>query len=101
MDGIGICLGAIAPYYNLVLVIIVALLFFKLFKTPTKKIFIKPWKFLCLAIFIYIMEEFFTVMEGLNRILLPLWLFPLFEMVMIILFIYMLLIQKEHISKTK
>lgn len=101
MNGLGICLGAIAPYYNLVLVMIVALLFYKLFNTPTKKVFVKPWKFLFVAIFIYVIEEFLTVAEGINLILFPTWLFPFFEMIMIILFIYMLLIQREYIKGTK
>jgi len=101
MNELGICIGAIAPYYNIILVIIVTILFLKLFRTPTKKIFVMPWKFLFAAIIIYIMEEIFTIAEGRNAIMLPGWLFPFFEMIMIILFIYMFLLQKEYISKTK
>ena len=71
------------------------------YNTPTKTIFVRPWKFLFFAILIYVIEEFFTVAEGLNLILLPVWLFPLFEMIIVILFIYMLLIQREHIKNTE
>ena len=98
MNGFGICLGAVAPYYNLVLVVIVVLLFIKLLRTPAKKIFVKPWKFLFAALLIYILEEILTVAEGLSSISFPGWIFPMLEMAMIILFTYMLLIQKEHVK---
>lgn len=96
-----ICLGLVAPYYNLVLVIIVVLLFIKLFKTPNKNIFILPWKFLFAAIFVYIIEETITIVEGHAIISPPAYLFPLLETVIVTLFVYMCLIQKEHIKKTE
>ena len=93
------CLGRIAPYYNLVLVVIVIFLFLKLFKTPNKKIYIKPWKFLFVVILVYVAEEIITVLSMANLISVPKITFPLLEMLIITLFIYVLLLQREHIKK--
>ena len=59
------CLGMVAPYYNLALVVIVIILFLRLFKTPNKKTYLKPWKFLFAAVLVYVGEEIITVMEKL------------------------------------
>lgn len=93
------CLGLVAPYYNLALVIIVVILFIKLFSLKNKNIYLKPWKLLFFAIIVYIIEEFVTVLESLNVITVSELLFPLFEMVMIVSFIYMILLQKEYMNK--
>jgi hypothetical protein len=94
------CIGLVTPYYNMVLVIIVILLFIKLFRTPNKKIFLLPWKFLFIAILIYVIEQILTIIEITKGIIFPPIIFPIFETIIITLFIYMLLIQKEHISKS-
>lgn len=93
------CLGKVAPYYNLVLVVIVVLLFLKLFKTSNKKTYLKPWKFLFAAVLVYVVEEIITVFEIAGLISVPVIIFPLLEMVIITLFIYVLLLQKENIKK--
>ncbi len=93
------CLGRAAPYYNLVLVVIVILLFLKLFKTPNKKTYIRPWKFLFAAVLVYIGEEVITVFEMAGMIMAPKILFPLLETIIITLFIYVLLLQKENTKK--
>lgn len=93
------CLGRVAPYYNLVLVVIVILLFLKLFKTPNKKTYIKPWKFLFAAVLVYVGEEVITVFDMAGLISAPKILFPLLEMIIITLFIYVLLLQRENIKK--
>jgi len=93
------CLGRVAPYYNLALVIIVVVLFLKLFKMPNKKTYIKPWKFLFAAVLVYVLEEVITVLSMADLIVVPKVVFPLFEMVIITLFIYVLLSQKESIKK--
>lgn len=90
------CLGLVAPYYNLVLVVIVVILFIKLFKTPNKKAYILPWKFLFFSIFVYILEEVITILELTNVITVSKLLYPLFEMIIITLFIYMVLLQKKY-----
>jgi len=100
---LAICLGRVAPFYNLVLVFIVLILFIKLFSIKNKKVFLKPWKFIFLAVIIYVVEEGLTVLidVGLVDTKLSVLLFPLMEMVMLVLFIYMLLLQKEHIKQNE
>lgn len=93
------CLGNIAPYYNIVLVIILMLFFFKLFKTRNKKTYLRPWKFLLAAVVVYLGEEIITVFNMANLINVNKIVFPLLEMVIITLFIYMLLLQREHTKK--
>ena len=93
------CLGRVAPYYNLVLVVVVILLFFKLFKTPNKKTYIRPWKFLFAALLVFVVEEIITVFDMANMIMVPKIVFPLLETVIITLFIYMLLLQKDNLKK--
>jgi len=97
--GLGYCFGMVAPYYNLVLVTIVILLFLKLFKTPNKKTYIKPWKFLFAALLVYVGEEIITVLNMANLINVPKVIFPMLETLIITLFIYVLLLQKENVKK--
>lgn len=93
------CLGSVAPYYNLALVVLVILLFLKLFKTPNKKTYLRPWRFLFAAVLVYVVEEVVTVLEMAGIVVVPGIIYPLFETAIITLFIYMLLLQKENIKK--
>jgi hypothetical protein len=93
--------GLIAPYYNLAFVIIVVILFIKLFQIKTKKVYNKPWMLLFAAICIFIVEEIMTVLSALNLISFPQYVFGLFEMAMVTLFIYMLLLQKQFVKTGK
>ncbi len=95
------CLGLVAPYYNLVLVAIVIALFIKLFTKQEKGIYKIPWYFLFIAIIIYIIEESMTVMASAGFIEIPPLLFPIFEMLIISLFIYMLLLQRDYVKTLK
>lgn len=95
------CLGLVAPFYNLTLVVIVIILFIKLFRTPNKRIYIKPWKMLFYAVLVYVVEEVLTALSHLNIIIFPRIFNAIFEMVIVTLFIYMLLLQKESIRKLK
>ncbi|MDP7179980.1 MAG: hypothetical protein QF824_01810 [Candidatus Woesearchaeota archaeon] len=98
---LGACVGAVAPYYNLVLVLIVVILFIKLFKTPNKKAYILPWKFLFFSILVFIVEEIFTVLDMAGVMSVSKIVFPLLEMVIITSFIYMVLIQKDYVKNKK
>tara|TARA_Y100000310_G_C20094073_1_gene539627 strand:- start:3 stop:305 length:303 start_codon:yes stop_codon:yes gene_type:complete len=93
------CFGRVAPYYNLVLAIVVIFLFIKLFKIGGKKTDLKPWKFLFMAVLVYLGEEIITVLSMANLIVVPKIIFPLFEMIIITLFIYVLLSHKENTKK--
>ena len=93
------CVGYIAPFYNLALVLIVVFMFIKLFLTPNKKIYLKPWKMLFYALLIYVFEEILTVLDA-SGFAINILVYPVLEMAIITCFIYMLLIQKEY-TKSK
>ena len=93
------CAGLIAPYYNLALVVIIMVLFVKLFRTHTPESFSKPWYLLCAALGLFVVEEVLTVLKFVGVISYPPVINPVFEMAMVALFIYMLLIQKRHIRE--
>lgn len=95
----GESLGTVAPYYNLVLVLVVLIMFFKLFSIYNKKIFLLPWKLLFFAVAVYILEEMLTVFNNAGIVNTPRILNAVFEFVIITIFIYMLLIQKEYLEK--
>jgi hypothetical protein len=90
-----------APYYNLALVLIVVALFIKLFRTkPTNPhIFIRPWYFLFAAIAMFIVEELTTVLRAAGVITFDVYINGYFELVIVSLIIYTLLLQREHLVK--
>ncbi|MBW2989159.1 hypothetical protein KY358_02455 [Candidatus Woesearchaeota archaeon] len=89
------CLGRVAPYYNLILVIIIIWLFLRLFRVYGKKTYILPWKLLFAAVLFYVGEEIITILDMAGLISAPRIIFPLIETFIITLFIYALLLQKE------
>jgi|TARA_B100001971_G_C18206700_1_gene548082 hypothetical protein len=94
------CLGRIAPFYNLALVTLVIILFLKLFKIKhNKHVFLKPWGLMFIGIIIYVVEQLVTVFDQAGVIVASKLLFPIFEFFIIITFIYMLLLQREHLGK--
>lgn len=93
------CVGMVAPYYNLALVIIVIILFLALFKKQGKNAYTKPWKFLFASVLVYVGEEVITVLDMAGIINVHNLVFPLLEMAIITLFIYVLLLQREIIRK--
>ena len=101
MAGLDVCLGLVAPYYNLVLVAFVIGLFLFLFKNAPKKLNIKPWKLLCIAVMIFVLEEILTVFNDADIISVHRLVAPLLEMVIIGLFTYMLLLQKEIVNRKR
>jgi len=100
MSSLSVCLGLVAPYYNLALVIVVIGLFVRLFKSKNKEIN-KPWKFLFAALLIYVVEEVLTVLRAASIVKVPRYVNGFFEMGMVSLFIYMLLKQKQTLKKMK
>ncbi len=94
------CFGMVAPYYNLILVVIVLLQFMKLFSLKSKKAYLKPWKILFAAIMIYVVEEILVILEGLGIVNVSNLVFPFLEMIIITLFIYMLLLQRNYVEKS-
>ena len=100
MVNVGVALGMVAPFYNLALVLVVVLLFLKLFKTKQKaKVFLFPWKLMFLAVIIFIVEEIMTILRSLGIVDIPIHINAFFELVIIAIFIYALLLQKEYVQK--
>ncbi len=95
------CLGLVAPYYNIVLVAIVIALFIVFLRNPGKKVYTLPWKLLLAAILVYVVEEILTILHFATIITISPLVAPLLEMIIISLFIYMLLTQREYLKKLK
>jgi len=99
MAVLGYCLGRVAPFYNLALVAVVVILFIRLFLLNPKKVYLKPWKLLFAALLVYIGEQTITIVEQAGVIDVSALLFPILEMIIISLFIYLLLLQREYVRK--
>jgi hypothetical protein len=96
-----IALGMAAPYYNLVFALIALYMFLKLLKTKatSKKVFLLPWKLILIALLVFMVEEIITVLRALGYISIPVHINGFFELMIISLFIYTLLIQKQYLKK--
>ena len=94
-------LAAVAPLYNLALVAVVILLFLKLFSLKSKGAFLKPWKYLYLAVLIYVVEELLTVLDKAGILTRPRVLNVFFELAIIGIFVYLLLLQKQSLQHGK
>ena len=101
MSSFGFELAAVAPYYNLAFAIICIYFFVKLFSAPlkNKRVFMLPWKLVFVSFLIFLVEEGFTVLRAIGVIDLPVHVNGFFELVIITIFIYALLIQREYIKK--
>lgn len=91
-------LGMVAPYYNLALVVICVFLFIVLFRTP-KKTFMKPWYLLFACVMLFVIEEIITVVRAAGLTAIPHHINAFFELGIIIIFVYLLLLQRDHIKK--
>jgi hypothetical protein len=75
-------------------------LFVVLFKTaPKAKVFLFPWKLLFFAVIVFIAEEILTIARAMGLIDIPVHINALFELVIIAVFIYTLLLQREYVQK--
>ena len=92
-------LATVAPYYNLVLVLVVLGLYVKLFRTAQENpdVFIAPWVYVFLALIAFVIEEIVTVLRVMQ--ILPPEVRNLngfFELGIIIFFVYALLLQRQY-----
>ncbi len=99
-------LGIVAPYYDLVLTLLSFYLFIKLFtakkRIGARKIYLSPWCYIFAGNAVHILEEGFTVLRYYVWIpFIPPHVNGFFELVIISLFIYALLLQREYIKKEK
>ncbi len=97
------CVGQIAPIYNIALVLVAFYLIIKLvrMKDVHKSIYLDPWYYLCAVIGIFLLESLITAMKFFNIIteqMVPRWFNAVFELMMIILIIYMLFTQLNHVD---
>ena len=99
---LGESIAMVAPLYNLALAIIVLMMFIKLFRYEERKFaYLKPWKILFAGFILFIVETVMTILRGQGVISFHPAVFPLFEMIVITLFIYMLLLQKQYVKTGK
>jgi hypothetical protein len=100
MVDLGVALGMIAPYYNLVMVLVALLLFTKLFKTePKAKVYLFPWILIFFALLVFVLEEIITVIRAAGLIDIPIHINGFFELVIVAAFMYALLLQKQYVQK--
>lgn len=92
------CLTKVAPLYNLALVIVVIIMFITLFRTQSKTRYIKPWALIFAGILVFVLEEVFTVLRHSQIFILPTYFNGIFEIIIISLFIYAMLLQREYNS---
>ena len=97
----GKALGIVAPWYNLALVLVAIALFIWLFQLRNKRVYEKPWILVFIAVLIFVAEESMTVLRNLGLISFPGFIFPIFEMAMLGLFIYAMLLQKQYVKTGK
>ena len=95
------CLGFTAIYYNFLIGLVNTLLLIRLFTIPVKEnIYLKPWKILFIAGLVFLLEEIFVLLRAMNLMKVPLYVDGYFGLIIIALFLYMVLLQKEYIQKT-
>lgn len=97
---LGASLAQAAPLYNLGLVIIALILFYKLFTSGVRstKVYLMPWKLIFAGLMIFVVEEVLTILRALDYINIPIHINGFFEVLIISTFIYALLLQKEHVK---
>ncbi len=91
-------LEAVAPLYNLALVLVVLVMFYFLFKKPNDRVYLKPWKFLLISLCVFVIEEILTVLTNFKFISYPLFINGILEIFIVSSFIYMLLLQKRYLK---
>ncbi len=98
---LGKAVGFTAPFYNLVLVIVTIILFIAVFQIRNRRLYTKPWKIIFIGVLIATLETIMTILRNLGYISFPPAIFPVFEMVILGLFIYALLSQREYVKTGK
>tara|TARA_Y100000310_G_C20540866_1_gene743225 strand:+ start:96 stop:416 length:321 start_codon:yes stop_codon:yes gene_type:complete len=99
-------IGMIAPLYNVALVIITFFLLWRLLNVRKKdrKVYLEPWKYVFAAIGLFLAESLVTALKFFGVIteqMVPRWFNAVFELVIIVLIIYMLFLQLNHVMNKK
>lgn len=100
------CITKIAPLYNIALVFVVFYLLLKLvtIKKPNKDVYLKPWYFLFGAVGVFLLESLVTALKFfgiLTEAQFPRWFNAVFELIIIVLFIYMLFLQINYVAQLR
>ena len=98
---LGTAIAQVAPLYNLALVIVVIILFIKIFSYGERFAYLKPWKLLFIGIIVLVVETLMTVLRGAGVIQFHPAIFAAFEFVIVGIFIYVLLLQKQFVKTGK
>jgi hypothetical protein len=102
MVGFADAMNVAAPIYNLALVVIVLVLFIRLFRTKASiPVYMRPWYYMFGVICVFILEEVITVLRNTGVLQIEAYINGFFELVIVSLIIYLLLLQREHILKTR
>jgi hypothetical protein len=100
MADLYVALGTAAPYYNLAFVVIAIVLFVKLFRTPQSASFMKPWYLIFGCIMLFVLEETLTILRAAGMFeFIPRLTNAFWELGIIILFIYAVLLQKQYVKE--
>lgn len=101
MSELSLAIAQSAPMYNLAMVFIAVFLFIQLFKTKSKnkKLYMTPWKFMFIAVLIFVFQEFLSVIRAEEFIDVPVYINGFFELAIVVSFIYILLLQKAYVKK--
>lgn len=102
MSELTLAIAMVAPYYNLAFTVIVVYLFIQLFRSYRhgKGVYLAPWGYIFSAVMIFVVEELLTILRATGAIELPRHINGFFELVIISLFIYALMLQRNWISES-
>ncbi len=103
MTDITSAINVATPYFNMALVLVMIYMFVKLFRiVPVIKVYMLPWYLVFAAIMVFVLEEAFTILRHAG--VFPyevVYLNGLFELIIVSLMVYLLLLQREYIATTK
>jgi len=90
-----------SPYYNLAMVAIIVFLFVRLFKVRAgSHVYMQPWRVMFWVILVFIVEEITTVLRAAGIISLDVYINGYFELVIVSLVVYLLLLQYDYTKKS-
>ncbi|MBI4143822.1 hypothetical protein HY486_01075 [Candidatus Woesearchaeota archaeon] len=100
MDKLIESFAKVGPIYNLFLVVIVIILFIKLFRAQAiNDVYLTPWKLVFTGLCIFILETIITIARNVLTKGVPgRHINGYFELAIVILFLYALLLQHEHMK---
>ncbi|HII68617.1 TPA: hypothetical protein HA270_01995 [Candidatus Woesearchaeota archaeon] len=89
----GSAVGITAAWLNLILAVILVIMVVRLLRTKSNTLFISPWQWLLFSLAVFFIEEVVAIMDLVGTFDAPKIFFPIFEIVIISSFLYMLLLQ--------